>query len=74
MMKEYLFTKNLSPKGAGNARNFAFQFCKGDYYAFCDSDDLWENNKLEKQINFMKKNKKILLIQIILLLMKLEES
>ena len=50
--------KNLSPKGAGNARNFAFQFCKGDYYAFCDSDDLWENNKLEKQINFMKKIKK----------------
>ena len=29
-------------------------FCKGQYIAFCDCDDLWRQNKLEKQIKFMK--------------------
>ena len=44
--------KNL---GAGLSRNKAISFSKGEYIAFCDSDDLWKKNKLELQLNFMKK-------------------
>jgi len=39
--------------GAGPSRNKALSFAKGDFIAFCDSDDLWKKNKLEKQIEFM---------------------
>ena len=44
--------KNL---GAGLTRNKAIVHSKGEYIAFCDSDDLWKQNKLELQLNFMKK-------------------
>ena len=43
-------------RGAGFCRNFAINKSKSPYLAFIDSDDTWEKNKLEKQINFMKKN------------------
>ena len=44
--------KNL---GAGLSRNKAIVLSKGEYIAFCDSDDLWKKKKLELQLNFMKK-------------------
>jgi len=44
--------KNL---GAGLSRNKAIALSKGEYIAFCDSDDLWKKDKLELQLNFMKK-------------------
>ena len=43
-------------RGAGFCRNFAIKKSKSPYIAFIDSDDIWKKNKLEKQINFMKKN------------------
>lgn len=46
--------KNL---GAAVARNTALEKAKGRFIAFLDSDDLWEPNKLEKQIKFMEENK-----------------
>lgn len=39
--------------GAAEARNVAIKKSKGKYVAFLDSDDLWKNIKLEKQISFM---------------------
>jgi glycosyltransferase involved in cell wall biosynthesis/nucleoside-diphosphate-sugar epimerase len=45
-----------SNKGAGAARNVGVNSAKGQYIAFLDSDDLWEPNKLETQVNFMKDN------------------
>jgi len=46
--------KNL---GAGLSRNQGMDCAKGEFIAFLDSDDLWKKNKLQKQIDFMKKNK-----------------
>lgn len=41
--------------GAAIARNNSINNSKGRYIAFLDSDDLWLANKLELQIEFMKK-------------------
>lgn len=43
--------------GAGSARNNSILNSNGEFLAFCDSDDIWELNKLEVQINFMLVNK-----------------
>ncbi len=39
--------------GAAVARNNSIKEASGRFIAFCDSDDLWTPNKLEKQIAFM---------------------
>jgi len=35
----------------GEARDLAFRKCIGEYIAFLDTDDIWYNEKLEKQLN-----------------------
>lgn len=40
--------------GAGIARNNSILEAKGRFIAFCDSDDRWYPDKLEKQLKFMK--------------------
>lgn len=50
------YFKNKKNSGAAISRNKALKEAKGRWIAFLDSDDLWVDNKLEKQINFMKKN------------------
>lgn len=39
--------------GAGVARNNSIKEAKGRYIAFCDSDDRWYPDKLQKQLAFM---------------------
>ncbi len=53
-IKYIRLSKNSGP---AVARNTAMEEAKGKYMAFLDSDDLWVPTKLEKQINFIKKNK-----------------
>ena len=48
--------KNLKTMGAGDSRNIGINNSKGQYIAFLDADDTWQNDKLNKQINFMKSN------------------
>lgn len=52
--------KNIDNKGVCYTRNRAIDIAKGKYIAFLDSDDLWDTDKLSKQIQFMEKNKIIL--------------
>ncbi|MDQ6600119.1 glycosyltransferase family 2 protein [Bacillus salipaludis] len=42
--------------GPANARNRAITSAKGNFLAFLDSDDLWQPQKLERQLMFMEKN------------------
>lgn len=42
--------------GAAVARTIAMKIADGEYMAFCDSDDIWLDVKIEKQLKFMKKN------------------
>ncbi len=51
-----IYIKNDRNNGAAVSRNRALRAAKGKWIAFLDSDDLWFKEKLEKQINFMKKN------------------
>ena len=42
--------------GAAVARTEAMKLARGEYMAFCDSDDLWMPEKLERQLAFMQDN------------------
>lgn len=44
------------PVPGGFQRNFGMESGKGDYFAFCDDDDVWLPKKLELQIPSMIKN------------------
>ena len=48
--------KNKKQMGAGNSRNIGINNSKGEFIAFLDADDTWKNDKLNKQIKFMKIN------------------
>lgn len=52
-IRKYLNEKN---SGVSFTRNFGISVAKGDWIAFVDSDDIWEKDKLEKQIKYAIKN------------------
>lgn len=45
---KYFTQKNTGSPAA--PRNFAIKKAKGEFIAFCDQDDLWESDKLTKQL------------------------
>lgn len=47
------YFKNEKNSGAAVSRNRAIRESKGRWIAFLDSDDLWNEDKLQKQISFM---------------------
>ena len=47
------YYKTKSHLKLGDARNYALQFVNSDYISFIDADDIWIEDKLSKQINFM---------------------
>lgn len=52
-IKIFRLEKNSGP---GVARNNSIKHAQGRFIAFCDSDDQWKPEKLEKQIKFMLDN------------------
>lgn len=50
------YFKNETNKGSAYSRNLALRNACGKWIAFLDSDDVWMENKLENQIEFMLKN------------------
>ncbi len=63
LLKEYAAKDNRirifrleKNSGPGVARNNSIKNAKGRFIAFCDSDDQWETDKLEKQVKFMLEN------------------
>ncbi len=54
--KRVLYYKLEKNSGPATARNIGLEKAKGTYIAFLDSDDLWTEDKLEKQIAFMQKH------------------
>lgn len=43
-------------QGVANARNIALEEANGAYIAYLDADDMWTEEKLNKQLEFMEKN------------------
>ena len=50
------YLKNEKNSGAALTRNRAIREARGEWIAFLDSDDLWQPEKLEKQVAFMKEH------------------
>ena len=49
----FIYKKSDKFRNLYDARNKALKLTKGEYVCFLDTDDYWENDKLEKQINFL---------------------
>ena len=52
-IKKKKIINNLKNLGVAKSRNIAIKHCKGDFITFIDSDDIWKNNKLYDQHQFM---------------------
>lgn len=55
-IKLFAHTENM---GAVYNTNFCIEKASGEYIALLNSDDLWEKEKLEKQVKFLEENKNI---------------
>lgn len=52
--KRVVLLNNTTNLGCADSRNRALQVAKGKYIAFCDSDDIWEKEKIQKQLNHIR--------------------
>ncbi|WP_418509499.1 glycosyltransferase family 2 protein [Corallibacter sp.] len=50
------------PKGSNGSRNYGLSLTQGQYIAFCDDDDYWLHDKLEKQIPIFQQHPEVGLV------------
>lgn len=55
----YIYQEN---KGLSCARNTGIKKSKGDFIAFLDSDDYWEKEKIQKQVEFIENNPEVVAV------------
>mgnify|MGYP005988598831 CR=1 FL=1 len=55
--KRFNLVKLIENSGPAAARNIGIERAQGKYLTFIDSDDIWDNNFLEKSLAFMKKSR-----------------
>ena len=66
VMEKYLcldnviYVKNAHNLGAAESRNKGVSLAKGEYVAFLDGDDVWQQGKLEKQLKAIKETGAVL--------------
>ena len=48
------YIKNSKNVGAAKARNIGIKMAEGEFIAFNDSDDIWQENKIELQLELLK--------------------
>lgn len=46
-------------QGISKSLNEAFEYCTGEYIIRLDSDDIWENNILEKYVNYLNNSQNV---------------
>ncbi|WP_221074909.1 glycosyltransferase family 2 protein [Agarivorans aestuarii] len=58
LAQQFLNVRSFSKANGGvaDARNHGISHAKGELVAFCDQDDLWEQDKLELQVPLFSKN------------------
>lgn len=55
-----ILVNNKKNSGVSVSRNEGVDLAKGEFIAFLDSDDMWRQDKFEKQLSVMKENKAVL--------------
>lgn len=58
----YIKRPNNYPKGSNGSRNYGLSLAQGQYIAFCDDDDYWLHDKLEKQIPIFQQHPEVGLV------------
>lgn len=56
-VRYYVNEKNL---GAAGSRNRGVKLARGEYVAFLDADDWWDDGKLKKQVDLLRNEKSVL--------------
>ena len=52
----HVYVSNSDFNTVGDLRNFAIRLCSGEYVCIYDDDDLMSNNRIERQLKFLKEN------------------